>query len=165
MSRPKLASNRSPRWAFMQKFEVPDYDEPERNYLTRWRLIQTPWFGIYLHKLDGPDPRPTLHDHPWGFLSLILRGGYAEWRLDPNTGDEVRREHRWLNRLRAFDAHSIVHLFRVPTWTLMFVGARRRRWGYVEPVGEGRHIWTAFDLHSHNDEFLAAMDRRKWAKR
>jgi len=25
-TRPKLASNRSPNWAFMERFEVPDYD-------------------------------------------------------------------------------------------------------------------------------------------
>ena len=76
MSKPaKLASNRSARWAFMEKFEVPDYDRPERNYLTRWRLIQTPWFGIYLHRFDGPDPRETLHDHPWPFVSVVLSFG------------------------------------------------------------------------------------------
>lgn len=78
MSAPaKLASNRSPNWAFMQRFEIPNYDS-EGNYLTRWRVVQTPWFGIYVHRFDGPDPRPTLHDHPWNFQSLVLVGGYVE---------------------------------------------------------------------------------------
>jgi hypothetical protein len=161
-TKPKLASNRSPDWALMEKFEVPNYDS-DGNYLTRWRLIQTPWFGIYLHRFDGPDPRTTLHDHPWNFTSLVLRGGYIQRRLDPHTRlvDEASRI-RWINRLRAHDAHAIVRLLRVPTWTLMLVGRRVRLWGYVEKHDDrAGWTWTPFHLHTHNDEFLAAMARRK----
>src|SRR3954449_5709224 len=89
---PKLASGRSPKWAFMERFEVPDYDG-DGNYLTRLRIVQTPWFGVYLHRFDGPDPRPTLHDHPWPFLSFVLRGGYTERRLNPATMT-VNEKHR-----------------------------------------------------------------------
>ena len=38
------------RFAFMGKFEVPYFDEPEVNYLTRWRVVQTPWFSLLLHR-------------------------------------------------------------------------------------------------------------------
>ena len=34
--------------------------------------------GLLLHFLDGPDPGLDLHDHPWPFATLILRGGYTE---------------------------------------------------------------------------------------
>lgn len=61
---PKLASGRSARWAFMERFEVPNLDDPRQTYLTRWRLIKSPWIGFYLHRMDGPDSRSTLHDHP-----------------------------------------------------------------------------------------------------
>lgn len=152
MARRRLASGRSPRWALMEKFEVPDYDHPQRNYLTRWRLIQTPWAAVYLHRMDGPDPRATLHDHPWHFVSIILRGGYHE--RTPTT--EARR---WgagsVHRMRATDAHSIRGLFREPTWTLLLVGKRRREWGYIDDDG-----WTRFDLHPHAVEFDRAMAAR-----
>ena len=157
----RLAANRSPSWAFMQKFEVPDYDHPERNYLTRWRLIQTPWFGVYLHRFDGPDPHPTLHDHPWSFRSVVLRGGYAEsTRYVPGLGyrhaDMIQhRRGAWI-RKRATDTHTITDLLRTPTWTLMLVGRRVRVWGYVDPDG----TWTAFDEHPHNAEFAAALAAR-----
>lgn len=160
----KLASGRNPQWAFLDRFEVPDYDHPERNYLTRWRIVQTPWFGLYLHRLDGPDPRATLHDHPWNFTSLVLRGGYVERRLDPSTLDvDEGREVRWVNRLRTHDAHAIVRLLRVPTWTLLFVGARRRTWGYLDgPMSDDRRWrWTPFDTHRHAHEFDRAMARRR----
>jgi hypothetical protein len=155
-TKPALASNRSPQWAFMERFEVPDYDRPESSYLTRWRIVQTPWFGVYLHRFDGPDPRPTLHDHPWPFASLVLRGGYDErrtYRIDSGATTSVR----WLNIKKATDLHWISRLHRTPTWTLMLVGRRRRVWGYLDPD----HTWTQFDEHFHNDEFLRAMAARK----
>jgi hypothetical protein len=159
MTPPKLAANRSPNWAFMQKFEIPDYDRPERNYLTRWRIVQTPLFGVYLHRMDGPDPRPTLHDHPWNFVSFVLRGGYIERVLvDVLPGTTQRRTVTRLNVKRATDLHYIISLLhdRKPTWTLMFVGRRKRVWGYVEDDG----TWTAFNLHRYNDEFNRALATR-----
>lgn len=60
----RLAGNRSPMWAFMERFVIPNLDDPSETYLTRWRIVQTPWFAIFLHRMDGPDSRPTLHDHP-----------------------------------------------------------------------------------------------------
>lgn len=165
---PQLASRRSPRWAFMERFEVPDYDG-DGNYLTRIRIVQTPWFGVYLHRFDGPDPRPTLHDHPWPFVSFVLRGGYIERRLDTLTMT-VNEEHRvrFVNRMRTHDAHAIMRLLRVPSWTLMLVGRRVRTWGYLEPwaisadgVVYGPWTWTEFNKHRHASEFDRALARRK----
>lgn len=167
----KLASRRSPRWAFMERFEVPDYDS-DGNYLTRWRIVQTPWFALYLHRFDGPDPRPTLHDHPWNFVAVVLRGGYIERRLDPKsmTVDEAHVV-RHVNVKRTHDAHSIMRLLRQPTWTLLFVGRRVRTWGYLEPpVQFDPHPlfdplrptwhWTEFSQHQHAAEFDRALARR-----
>lgn len=158
----RIAEGRSARWAFIEKrLVVPNYDE-DGDYLTRWRLVSTPWGGIYLHKLTGPDPRRTLHDHPWSFLSLVLRGGYVERRLDPVTMD-VDEHHviRRVNRVRASEAHAIVKLLRATTWTLLFVGPRRRTWGYLEPTSPTTWAWTEFDKHPHAVEFDAAMARRR----
>lgn len=153
----------------MERFVVPDYSDdgdPNRNYLSRLRIIQTPWFGVYLHRFDTPDPRPTLHDHPWNFVSLVLRGGYIEVTSYCSPDDTAtvanhceRKRYRTgqVNRKRAEDIHTITYLRRTPTWTLMFVGKRRREWGYVEPDG----TWTRFDLHSNAAEFDAAMARRR----
>lgn len=164
----RLAGNRSARWAFMERFEVPNLDRPEQTYLSRLRIVQTPWFALYLHRMDGPDSRPTLHDHPWNFLSVVLRGGYIERRLDPRTMtvDEHRVVHRW-NRMCTHDAHAITSLLRLPTWTLLFVGVRRRTWGYWEgPVSDDqRWRWTPFNTHRHAYEFDRAMAARKEASR
>lgn len=160
----RLADRRSPQWAFMERFVIPNFDTDEENYLVRWRIVQTPWFAVYLHRIGTPDSRPTLHDHPWDFLALVLCGGYIERRLDPVTMT-VNEAHRvrWVNRMRTHDAHAIVRLLRVPTWTLCLVGARRRTWGYLEPWGDNEWRWTEFDRHFHAAEFDRAMARRRAA--
>lgn len=167
----RLASGRNPRWALWDRFTVPNYDS-DGNYLTRWRIIQTPFGGIYLHRLDGPDPRTTLHDHPWPFISFVVRGGYVERHLDPNTMQVTEnRVVRRINRKHPFNAHAITRLLRTPTWTLLFVGRRVRTWGYMEPKWrlDDREYpayswkWTEFDKHFHAHEFEEALERRKAA--
>jgi len=155
----------------MERVDAPDYDEPEENYMTRWRVLSAPWFGLYLHRIDKPDPRPTLHDHPWPFLSLILRGGYTEdvglrppgRETSPVTG---RRSRSWrqgsIHRMRKSDAHTITGLRRSPTWTLLLVGRRQPSepsWGYWDREG-----WTPFDQHPHAADFAAAEAARRQAR-
>jgi hypothetical protein len=51
----------------------------ENEEFTRFQILKTPWFNIYLHRLVAPTWHPQCHDHPWHFWSLILFGGYFEW--------------------------------------------------------------------------------------
>lgn len=154
------------RFAFMERFEIPAFDEPDVNYLTRWRVIQTPWFALYLHKIERPDSRPILHDHPWSFLSIVLRGGYDERRLDPKTMTTRRRTVRHVNLVRPHDAHYIERLHRPVVWTFLFVGPRVRTWGYWEgrdvdsELFHGEWLWTEHDKHRFAEEFDAALAAR-----
>lgn len=153
----------SKRWAIMERFEVPHFDRPDVNYLERLRIISTPLMSIYLHRIGTPDSRPTLHDHPWSFVSIILRGGYTEVRLDKHTRAETRRRIRFVNVMRRDDAHYIERLHRTPTWSLLIVGSRRRTWGYWRRETHNhreRWTWTPFDQDVHADEFDAAMSSR-----
>jgi hypothetical protein len=155
-------------WAVMERVDAPDYDEPDENYMTRWRVVSVPWFGLYVHRLNKPDPRPTLHDHPWPFLSLVLRGGYTEdVGIRPPGCDDCpvsgRRARSWrrgsIHRMRRTDAHAITELRRSPTWTLLLVGRRHRHepsWGYWDEDG-----WTPFDEHPHAADFAAAEEARR----
>lgn len=172
----RLANRRSPDWAFMERFVVPDYSHPETDddYLTRIRLIQTPWFGIYLHKIETPDPRPTLHDHPWPFWSFVLWGGYDEMRRDSHAVKLDAKRHdgtmydslyayhhpvpRWSWNTMPLDSlHWISRIHRTPTWTLVFVGRRTRVWQYMDRDG----TLTDFDKHPFNEQFLDALVQRK----
>lgn len=111
------------------------------DYLKRWWLLKTPWWGIAVHKMTGPDARDTLHDHPMSFVSFVLVGGYVEQRLDPRSMFVEERTVRRRNVMRRWDAHTIVRLLRNPTWTLLFMSRNRRRWGFLEPC-DGYPSWN-----------------------
>ncbi len=152
----------SKRYAFMEKFVIPSFDE-DGDYLVRYRIISTPLCSIFLHKIMLPDSRPVLHDHPWSFIAFVVKGkGYYEVRRDnhrPNS--RTLRLIRRVNVMRRDDAHYIKELYDGPTWTLLLVGARRRTWGYWEKApGLGQWHWTEFDKHPMAAQFDAAMARR-----
>lgn len=119
------------RWGLLTGLDVGADGDP---YLDRLRLIQTPWFGVYLHHIHRPDRDPAPHDHPWWFASLVLAGGYVEAvvpdKQAPGGGYFMRDRKRWsLRRLTRRNAHIIVSITG-PLWTLILVGPDRDQWGF-----------------------------------
>ena len=137
----------------MQKLEIPSQRNPDDTYLLRLRLVQTPWFGIYLHKINEDDGSRLLHDHPWPFISLLLRGSYEEIRDYSGRVHTVRR----FNKKKTTDLHSIMSLSRCPVWTLMFVGRRQREWGFVAPDG----TWTVWHESPAEEVYKQRAERKK----
>jgi hypothetical protein len=129
----KLVGTDGTLWAFMKVFEIPDLDDPTQVYLKRWRIIQTPYFGIYLHKILLPDGDRNPHNHPWDFWSFILKGQYTEefkiargTHERPNTWRRGSFHKMWIHNF-----HRIT-LLEVPTWTLVFTGKRVQDWGFLD---------------------------------
>lgn len=108
--------------------------------------------GIFLHKMEAPDPGVDLHDHPWAFLSLILWGGYTEERADvrhaslysciaeasPTTcrrGFQHRHGVGSIHLVRLDECHRITHLNWPTSWQLVIHGPNRRLWGFYLPTG------------------------------
>lgn len=157
----------SKQWAIFHKQFVLVRREDDVVYLTRWWLAKTPWGGIMLHRMDGPDARETLHDHPFSFVSFVPIGGYIERRLDPMTMHVVLNHRvRWVNVMRRHDAHSIRELLRTPTWTVVFAGRHRRTWGFMrihatEPDGgDGSIVVTQWTRHDQYDSGHRLDDER-----
>lgn len=116
-------------------------------YIRRLEILRTPLFSVMLHRIYRPDQQRELHDHPWSFLSLILRGWYEEdvpHRCQYHncffSGCPSSRKVRWFNWKRAEDSHSIRWVSRSPVWTLVFTGPKRRVWGFY-----GRDGWVRWD--------------------
>lgn len=111
-------------------------------YLTRWRLLQCPWFGLYLHRFTRPDQDRYLHDHPWDFCSVVLRGGYQE-RFKRGIVHLCRTRRTGSVAFHKAEAlHRIVELYRTPTWTLVLTGRRRRQWGFL--TADGWQDWRTY---------------------
>lgn len=139
----------SPRWAFMKRRLI---GQPGDIYLDRVYVVQTPWFGIMFHRIFRPDNQRDLHDHPWSFFSLVLRGWYEEDAAHrcpyPDCAFAFcpqRRKVRWFNFKRAEDRHSIRWCSRSPVWTLVFTGRKRRTWGFWVDSGTRFVKWTEYE--------------------
>lgn len=143
MSRVTRKKQRTPAWAFLEGFSVSQGGKP---YLDRLRVVQTPLFGVYLHRIHGPDRDRGPHDHPWWFASLVLSGGYSEEVFDRPAVPDIwrgRERRRWsLRTLRRCQAHRITRVDGV-LWTLVVTGRRHDSWRFWisgEPVD-----WKEYD--------------------
>jgi len=92
-------------------------------YLRRWR-IETPWFSVRLHHWFASDDSRSPHDHPWDFVTFVLRGSYVD---EGEHRQRVRAGHVY--HRSSTHAHW-VHLDRGPVWTLVLTGPKVRRWGF-----------------------------------
>ena len=60
-------------------------------YLERYYVFlkDRTWFpfNVFIHKFLKSDP-DDVHDHPWPYATLILKGGYWEWIPQFNSNGE-----------------------------------------------------------------------------
>lgn len=148
------------RWSIWQVFNIPE-PSGERTYLKRLRIVQTPWFGLYVHWIYLPDNDRDPHDHPWNFTSMVLRGGYTEV-LHTSRDDCAMHEHRrWsIHRMPTHLAHGIVRL-QPRTITLIFTGRRSRDWGFW--TEDGWVPWREYDRTGMGpDPFMGEIGRPRW---
>lgn len=111
-------------------------------YLMRWFLIpKNPFLNVFLHKFVRDDDDRALHDHPWPFCSIMIRGKYLEV-----TGEsEVDVAERYAPSIcfrRANHKHRVVlwNLIdvvndklvsaKIPCWTIIVTGPQSRTWGF-----------------------------------
>lgn len=99
-----------------------------RPYMDRYWLFRIgggeyPWFGARVHHILSSDNDLAMHDHPWPFVSIILRGGYREVRL----ACDFPRERNWYtnvgDRATLVTSHDYtagaVLFRRASTWHLL----------------------------------------------
>ncbi len=58
-------------------------------YLHRWRLLSLGRMNVRIHDILTGDVTPYLHNHPFWYVSIVLRGGYTERVLKPSGELEV----------------------------------------------------------------------------
>lgn len=111
-------------------------DEP---YLERYYVFlkDRRWFpfNVFIHKFLKSDP-DDLHDHPWPYFTLILKGGYYEW-VPLKLGDNIIGQQRvWrgpghFRFCRAGSLHRIELATDKVAWTLFMPGPQVREWGFL----------------------------------
>jgi len=112
-------------------------DEPylERYYLFLKDRDRFP-FNIFLHKFLKGDP-DDVHDHPWPYATLILKGGYYEWlpQFD-SKGNKIAEMCVWRGpgsfRICSANSYHRIELDpNVTAWTLFMPGPKKRDWGFL----------------------------------
>ena len=122
-------------------------------------------FNITLHKVMVSD-EPVLHDHPWGYATLILKGGY--WEHIPlrneTTGGVIGSTRVWRGpghfRIRSADDLHWLELEKdeagneIPCWSLFFMGKKKKEWGFL-PYVDTKDMDRGYKW-IHNEEYLNA---------
>lgn len=101
-------------------------------HFRRYRLLSTPWFNLYIHQLLKSDEDRHMHDHPWDFFSLILKGSYFEQTTYHPYHIVVHSRTFRVGDLIEHDARDAHHItLKSPVvWTLVLTLGREREWGY-----------------------------------
>jgi hypothetical protein len=120
-------------------------------FLKRWTLFKTPWFRIVLHCFIRSDADEELHDHPWNFLTIILKGGYYE-ELGTSLKHPTRNKRISFIHWRppgsilyrpAKTIHRVILSEGTASWSLVFTGKKIRDWGFWTEE-HGWCIWHKF---------------------
>lgn len=108
--------------------------------LTRYYLFlkERKWFpfNIFLHNFHKGDPG-DVHDHPWPYFTLILKGGYYEWTPQFNSEGKMFGQicaWRGPGHFRFCGAKSFHRIELDPNvdcWTLFMPGPQKREWGFL----------------------------------
>jgi len=92
-------------------------------------------FNIFLHKFHKGDPG-DVHDHPWPYFTLILKGGYYEWVPQFANGVMIGEIRKWrgpghFRFCSANSYHRIELKEGVTPWTLFMPGPQKQEWGFL----------------------------------
>jgi len=105
--------------------------------------------SVRIHRIKKSDDDRALHDHPWRFVTVILKGGYYEVR--PVYGDRyteqetgcplrlqgvIRHETKWHGPGSILiRSHKDFHRLVVPeggeAWTMFTTGKYLHKWGFL----------------------------------
>ena len=93
-------------------------------------------FNIFLHKFLKSDP-DDVHDHPWPYATLILKGGYYEWiPIFDEKGLKIAETVTWrgpghFRTCSATSYHRIELDPDIECWTMFMPGPQKREWGFL----------------------------------
>lgn len=154
---------------------IPDRSTGE-DYLHRYYIFLKDRkyfpFNVTLHKIVRSDD-PIMHDHPWGYMTIVLKGGYWEhtpvfnddgkiltefqtWR---GPGSVIKRnagEYHWLELDESVG----------PATTLFFMGRQQREWGFLVQTKKGLHRWIKWtdyltDWKPYHQKYVAKAASKK----
>lgn len=121
-------------------------------YMNRWWLFskgrKKSQVRARIHHICTPDYDRHYHDHPWSFVSIVLKGWYKEARpesIEPyftrdygesEASTYTLRKAGSVAYRRASDRHRITEVSEGGVWTLVIVWPKIQWWGFYTPKGK-----------------------------
>lgn len=112
-------------------------------------------FNVTLHKIVRSDD-PIFHDHPWPYMTIILKGGYYEHTpVFDNNGKKFAEVTIWRGAgsiicRGANEYHWLELEGDRPVTTLFFMGPQQKEWGFLVEAKQGILSWV------NNTRYLAS---------
>lgn len=141
---------------YMERYWLSPYaprgthGEDQGCYTAVWWRSPLVWFlqrfgiAVRLHWIASADRYRDLHDHPWNFVSIVLRGWYYEqvpdfsepvydkaWRVS----DSRLRTVGTVGYRSIHDRHTISTVSPGGVWTLFITGRKQQSWGFFTDLG------------------------------
>jgi hypothetical protein len=137
---------------------IPDRRTGE-DYMHRYYLFlkdrsQFP-FNVTLHKIVKSDD-PIFHDHPWPYITVVLKGGY--WEHTPvfnREGKLIAEFQTWRGpgsviKRKAGDYHWLELEEGSSATTLFFMGPQQREWGFLVNKDKTKTRWIQWENYLSN---------------
>lgn len=129
-------------------------------YLIRWTLFgigkDSKYFSVKIHHILVSDEE-CLHNHPWAFVSILLKGSYTEYTRATMMDGKLLKgwssmyfspRNFFYIRHKKFSAGNILirpanwaHRLKLnkPVWTLVFTMRKTQSWGFFTLAGFIHH--------------------------
>lgn len=145
------------------------------DYMHRYYLFlkDRSWFpfNITLHKIVRSDD-PIMHDHPWPYMTIVIKGGY--WEHTPvynSEGKMIAQFQTWrgpgsIIKRNANEYHWLELENDKPATTLFIMGKQQREWGFLVQTKKGIHRWIKYtdylsDWKPYHEKYVVAKSEKK----
>lgn len=131
------------RWLGLSRSERADILERENQREDRGGGI-----NIYVHRFLQSDDARALHDHPWSWRTIVLKGQYREYTpADPSNPSGLLKSRVVIEgsigrRRKAFECHRVELIEGDPVTTLFITGRKEREWGFH--CAQGWRHWSDY---------------------
>lgn len=125
-----------------------------KGFLQRYTLFKIGNMHIRIHKITDRDRTTLYHNHPFNYISIIIRGGYTETYIKDK--EECSCAHSFLGVVkRAHDVFHRIDSIKCTTITLF--------------IAYGKYRWEAFNTKDENEKSGVCLrtvnGRNLWCKR
>lgn len=110
-----------------------------KGYLERWTVLKIGRLHIRLHDIKRNDATPFLHNHPFHYLSFVVRGGY-----DENLDGKIIKRKRFSLAYRSDKAFHRIVSVQPNTKTIFFTWKTDTKWS-LKPTEEKVDEWVDYE--------------------